>query len=100
MESNTIEQVVEQCEYPKEILNFLILYSMSQSSNHNKVPHFNFIESVYVSWKRENVKTFADAINMTKRYQENKAKPKNNKTNKNAKKEYEPDWLEDYMKEF
>mgnify|MGYP002640338697 CR=1 FL=1 len=101
-ESNTIEQVLENMEYPKEILNFLLLYCMQQSNNNNKVPHFNFIETVYVSWKRENVKTFEDAINTTIKYAENKNKKSNTKLNtkKSTTKEFEPDWLEDYMKEF
>lgn len=96
-ESNTIEKVLEEMEYPKEILNFLVIYAMKKSNNDKKVPHFNFIESIYVSWKRENVKKFEDAVNMTIKYEEDL---KTNTTKRVTKKEYEPDWLEDYMKEF
>lgn len=98
-ESNTIERVLEDMDYPKEILNFLILYSMEQSNNSNKVPHYNFIEQVYVTWKRENVKTFEDAINTTKKYAENKNKPKAKSNSRNKKERYEPDWIEDVFKE-
>jgi len=94
-EMKTIEKVVSEFDYKKEILNYLLLYSMNQSNNH-LLPHFNFIESIYVSMKRDKVKTFEDAFNFTTNYQtksdqkaEKKAKSKN----------YEPDWLEDVMKE-
>lgn len=96
-ETNVIEKMLENLEFPKEILNFLLIYSMLQSNNSNKIPHFNFIESIYVQWKREKVQTFEDALNATKKYEEDR---KNNTTKKVKKEEYQPDWLEDYMKEF
>jgi len=98
-ESNTIEKVLEEMEFPKEILNFLILYSMQQSNNSMKVPHINFIDQIYVTWKRENVKSFEDAINTTIKYEENKNKNNEKKTSRKSKKSYEPDWIEDVFKE-
>jgi replication initiation and membrane attachment protein DnaB len=94
-EMRTIEKALLDFDYPKEILNFLFLYAMNQSSNH-LLPHINFLESIYVGMKRENVRTFEDAFNYTINYQ--------NKTSDNTKKQkesknYEPDWLEDVMKE-
>ena len=95
-ESTTLEKVLEEMEFDKDILNFLILYSMKQSKNDSKVPHYNFIEAIYVQWKRNNVKTFDDAINMTKKYVEDKNR---NTKEKPQTKSFEPDWIDDVFKE-
>lgn len=95
-EGGTVEEVFSKLEYPKEILNFLVLYAMNQSNNPDKVPHFNFIESIYVQWKRNNVKTFEDAVNATIKYTE---QSKQQKQPKNQKKGYEPEWIDDVFKE-
>ena len=95
-ESNTIERVINEFDYPREVLNFLLVYALENSQN-QMLPHFNFLEKIYVGWKRNNVNTYEDAFNATVKYQENITK---NKTKKTTKSEYEPDWLEDYMKEF
>ena len=94
-EMKTIEQVISEFEYPKEILNYLLLYSMNQSTNH-LLPHYNFIESIYVSMKRDKVTTFEDAFNFTTNYQ---TKSDQREVKKKEAKKYEPDWLEDVMKE-
>lgn len=95
-EGYVIEEVFNNLEYPKEILNFLILYAMNQSNNKFKVPHFNFIETIYVSWKRSNVVTFEDAVNATIKYEED-----SNRTKKPNKAQYtkEPEWIEEAIKE-
>ena len=78
-----------------KILNYLLLYSMNQSTNH-LLPHYNFIESIYVSMKRDKVTTFEDAFNFTTNYQ---TKSDQREVKKKEAKKYEPDWLEDVMKE-
>jgi replication initiation and membrane attachment protein len=95
-ENNIIEKVFNELEFPKEILNFLLLYAMSKSQNPLKIPHFNFIETIYVQWKRNGVKSFEDAVNATIKYEEDQNR---NGKKKEEKKAYEPDWVDDVFKE-
>lgn len=95
-ELRTIEKVVSEFDYPKEIVNYLLLYSMNQSTNH-LLPHYNFIESIYVAMKRDKVKTFEDAFNFTTKYQ---SKQEQKVQKKKESKSYEPDWLEEIMEGF
>jgi len=101
-ELRTIERVIAEFEYSQDVKNYILLYAMSQSKTH-LLPHFNFIQSIYVSMKRDQVKTIQDAINHVEHYQsarkadKDKA-PKTGYSNKEV--EVEPDWLEEFKKEF
>lgn len=98
-ELRTIEKVVSEFDYPLEITNFILLYGMNRSSG-NLLPHYNFLESIYVGMKRQNVKTFEDAYNYTITYQQKANEPKKTTKRTEKPKGLEPDWLKEYKEEF
>ena len=92
-ELKMIEELSLNTGFPQGVINFMIL--LVNSEKNGELPPYSYFEKVANTWKRANVKTTIDAINLVyDRKNGNKKSPKNSgKTIKEV-----PDWYSDYEK--
>ena len=96
VELKIIERLLENSELTSELINFLIVYVVT---NTDGFPSYNYFEKIAVDWHRRGFTT----IEETSKYIKSRGK---RQTNRNVRqknllpKDIESDWLDEYIKNF
>lgn len=99
-EKETLLHAMTEFDLEVDVFNYLILYAYGQANEtggRKLLPNYAYLESIYTSWKRQNVKTIDDAHNLALKFKDQVNQ--NKSTNKSKKETFKPEWLDDVMKE-
>ena len=93
---NTVAAFMERVNVPVGVVNAILINTLKEKDG--LLPTYKYLEKVLITWQNNGVATTEDAVNYLERLDEepsysSRSKPKVDKSK-------EPDWLDDYIKEF
>ena len=77
------------------VINAIVLYMIKEKEG--ILPNYSYLEKVLETWQNNGVKTTEDAVNYLNKLESTEPVKVTKKAKKRAN---EPDWLEDYLKNF
>ncbi|MDY0278163.1 MAG: DnaD domain protein [Acholeplasma sp.] len=89
----TVNDFIGQNDIDHGVLNVLLMFILKNKDG--LLPHVNYLNKVWESWRKNGVQTASDAI----LYKENVEKYWKTKNEKNTKKINKPNWLDEYLDE-
>ena len=93
---NTVAAFMERVNIPIGIVNAILIHTIQEKDG--LLPTFRYLEKVLITWQNNGVATTEDAVNYLQQLSsEPEYKSKKKATRDKSK---EPDWLEDYIKNF
>ncbi len=101
-ELKIIERLKNNYTIKNDLFNFLILYTLYAQKG--QIPHYNYIEKIYVNWTRKGITTLEEAIDETyhfkKQNEEIISKKKNGYKPRRKSGDIEEEWLDEFKEYF
>lgn len=92
---DTVLQFSSRTDVEMGVINAIVLYMIKEKEG--ILPNYSYLEKVLETWQNNGVKTTEDAVNYLNKLESTEPVKVTKKAKKRAN---EPDWLEDYLKNF